>query len=1122
MKKFLKKVGALWAAVVLTLGSASAQNTYYVSTTGNNATGNGSAGSPWQTAAFAATQVAANQGHTIQVNAGVYMETGSINLPLGVNLKGAGIGSTILRANLTGEFVRLITNTGDGTLPVSANGNQTVSDLTLDGVNRTADRAIQVQQRNNVTVRNVEAKDFRLAAMSFYAGFKNNIEFEAPGYITGLLVENNVIRNSGADPGFEVDGGMRVGGLDGAIIRNNLFDLNTRPVYGLKFQVGGWFKNVQLIGNTFDLIPNISSGSWQGPPFAIEWFNVAGGNVFSNNVFEGTLSLVAGQKYTSTWSLQVLNNRFNMPPNNGFWVEEAINDIEIANNYVVNGGGNGIKITGTGNNFDNLPRTNVRIHHNIVDNTGVPGETRFVTINSQQYSSTPTSDVFIYNNTYFGGTRAVEINAPAGATNIHIKNNLINNVNHVVTGQGGGVTNLQIFNNRYAPGGNLVSPWGAQFINFTQGGNITSDPGLKLTGNKPAPYYEPAASSSAVVDAGTTAGLPPFAFQGNAPDIGAYEFSGSGTANQPPSVSLTSPANGSTFSAPASISLSANASDADGTVSKVEFFQGTTKLGEDLTSPYSYTWSNVAAGTYSLSARATDNAGAVTNSSSVSVTVSGSTFTGREPENPATTLGGLNYKYYQGLWDVLPNFNALTPAKTGSVANFDLSPRTVNDNFGFAYEGYVQVPSDGTYTFYTSSDDGSKLYIGSTEVVNNDGLHGAQERSGSLALKAGKHALRVVFFEQWGGELLEVRYQGPTIAKQLIPASALSRLSATSNQSPSVSLTSPANGATYTAPASISLSASASDADNTVSKVEFFQGTTKLGEDLTSPYSYSWTGVAAGTYSLSARATDNGGAVTTSSSVSVTVSAPTSSTALIDLSHGGGGYNSFGAPADEVKRYQTFLAGTNPRITSVEVKIRKYNGATQSNVTVELYATSANKPTGSPLASATIAASLVGTAGTVVSAPLSYSGLINGSKYAIVLGQQTPQGARYEWNVGAVSSSLEFGKYTGGTNYADESGLGDGWLKVYTSSSARLAAQRPAAIETIRVYPNPANQSVSIEADQANVDLFNARGQRVLIPARVAGEKSLSLDVSRLPAGVYLLKIKSECGQVTRRVVVQH
>lgn len=163
----------------------------------------------------------------------------------------------------------------------------------------------------------------------------------------------------------------------------------------------------------------------------------------------------------------------------------------------------------------------------------------------------------------------------------------------------------------------------------------------------------------------------------------------------------------------------------------------------------------------------------------VSLTAAGGgTTTLRAPENPASTAAGLDYKYYEGTWNVLPTFSSLTAIKSGTAASFDLSLRNRDDNFAFSYTGFVDVPADGTYTFYTSSDDGSRLYIGSTLVVDNDGLHDLQERSGTIGLKAGKHAFTVTFFEQEGGESLSVSYSSAAIGKTLLPASALFRTSA--------------------------------------------------------------------------------------------------------------------------------------------------------------------------------------------------------------------------------------------------------------------------------------------------------------------------------------------------------
>lgn len=131
---------------------------------------------------------------------------------------------------------------------------------------------------------------------------------------------------------------------------------------------------------------------------------------------------------------------------------------------------------------------------------------------------------------------------------------------------------------------------------------------------------------------------------------------------------------------------------------------------------------------------------------------------------------GLNYAYYEeSNMSQLPDFSALTPVKTGTVANFDLSDRDRNDDFAFMFTGYIDIASAGQYTFYTSSDDGSKLYIDGAMVVDNDGLHSNREESGSLTLTEGYHEIKVTFFERGGQEVLQVKYEGPGAVKQLIP-----------------------------------------------------------------------------------------------------------------------------------------------------------------------------------------------------------------------------------------------------------------------------------------------------------------------------------------------------------------
>lgn len=132
--------------------------------------------------------------------------------------------------------------------------------------------------------------------------------------------------------------------------------------------------------------------------------------------------------------------------------------------------------------------------------------------------------------------------------------------------------------------------------------------------------------------------------------------------------------------------------------------------------------------------------------------------------NAYAALSGLSYKYYEGDWDLLPDFNTLTPVATGFSPNVTLEPRLRNDNFGFLWEGFIKIPATGSYTFETNSDDGSKLYIGSyghtaTPVVNNDGLHGTQYASGTITLTAGVHPIAITFFEKGGGEAMNIYWR---------------------------------------------------------------------------------------------------------------------------------------------------------------------------------------------------------------------------------------------------------------------------------------------------------------------------------------------------------------------------
>jgi hypothetical protein len=145
------------------------------------------------------------------------------------------------------------------------------------------------------------------------------------------------------------------------------------------------------------------------------------------------------------------------------------------------------------------------------------------------------------------------------------------------------------------------------------------------------------------------------------------------------------------------------------------------------------------------------------------------------------TAVGLNYKFYQGFYGVLPDFNALTPLKTGTSSNVDINvrPLGIDDGFAFMWQGYINIPAPGNYTFETISDDGSKLYfntpydVNTPALVNNDGSHGAQSVSGTVNIPAaGLYPVAITFFENSGGQSMQVYWSGPGLSRQQIPDAA--------------------------------------------------------------------------------------------------------------------------------------------------------------------------------------------------------------------------------------------------------------------------------------------------------------------------------------------------------------
>jgi hypothetical protein len=150
----------------------------------------------------------------------------------------------------------------------------------------------------------------------------------------------------------------------------------------------------------------------------------------------------------------------------------------------------------------------------------------------------------------------------------------------------------------------------------------------------------------------------------------------------------------------------------------------------------------------------------------------------QEPRRPerlrkAALRAGLRYSYYEGTWSSVRRLARSRPMSTGIAPTISRDPSRREENFALRFAGFIDAPKDGMYVFYTTSDDGSLLYIGEEIVVDNDGLHGPDEKCGAVALGKGLHAI-AVHYAQGGGEgLLEVNWEGPGVKKGAIPAEAL-------------------------------------------------------------------------------------------------------------------------------------------------------------------------------------------------------------------------------------------------------------------------------------------------------------------------------------------------------------
>ena len=374
------------------------------------------------------------------------------------------------------------------------------------------------------------------------------------------------------------------------------------------------------------------------------------------------------------------------------------------------------------------------------------------------------------------------------------------------------------------------------------------------------------------------------------------------TASAPPTVALTSPVTGTTMTAPGTFALTADAADSDGTVARVDFYAGSTLVGNAFTAPFTATWTNVPVGTYVLTAVATDNSGTTATSAPVTVAVTAAPLPGGWSNTDVGSTGaiGSTTPTASGLsvsgagadvWNTADAFQYAYQTLTGdgsivarvasvqNVANWTKAGVMIRNSLSpSAAHAFMLVSAGKGVAFQRRLSDGAAS-------VSTSGTFSTAPRWVKLTRTGGT----ITAFESgdgvtWSRVGADTFVMGATVNVGLAVSSHVNGTLATAvfdniaitaappNAPPTVAVTSPAQGSTVSAP--VTISATAADADGTIARVDFYAGLTLVGSDAVAPYSISWNATTAGTYAITAIATDNAGATTTSAPVTVTVTAP--------------------------------------------------------------------------------------------------------------------------------------------------------------------------------------------------------------------------------------------------------
>ncbi len=331
-------------------------------------------------------------------------------------------------------------------------------------------------------------------------------------------------------------------------------------------------------------------------------------------------------------------------------------------------------------------------------------------------------------------------------------------------------------------------------------------------------------------------------------------------ANVAPTISLVTPSANQVYRNPASITFAAKASDVENALARVEFMVDGTKVGEDFDAPYSIQWTAPTYGTHSVTARAVDSAsGMAAASNSMTVQIEGT--------------AGFRGEYFDDA-----NLSQPVLVRADGSINFTWGggspdPRIAVDTFSVRWTGQVRPRFTQRHTFTTDSDDGVRLWVNGTLLIDKWLTQGQTRHTGVIDLQADvSYEVVLEYFENAGSAAAKLLWSSDSMGEEPIPSSRTT-VPVPPNLPPAVELTAPFASGDYLLIGTIQLTAEAADPDGTITRVEFWVDGAKIGEDLTTPFAGVWAGPRAeGAHTLHAVAYDDAGLSVQSQAITITAS----------------------------------------------------------------------------------------------------------------------------------------------------------------------------------------------------------------------------------------------------------